>query len=677
MRTLFRMKTTLLASIVILSFSRVYTQETLNDTIELEEVVVTATKTFRNIREVPGRISLIRMDAIESTPAQQVDDILRYTPGINVNRTTGIYSQRPMITLRGLSGDEQSRTLVLLNGVPINTSDEGGVNWNRINQYDVKQIEIFKGPGSSLYGNNAMGGVINIITRKPVKPQEIFGAVSFGTFSTIRQDLNVRILTDKGYYGSVSQYYLKSDGYNNVLKENRTPYDISRSLEEIGISARAGYDESGWFKWELQYDAFRDKRGEGYRIYAPEGCYRNFNTDLIRGNLNGGNENLHYELNTYYQLEHYYDINENMRGGNYSRYDVNSLREDLGTLFSINGELTENNTVTGGFEFKQGSIEGGDYYQTAPYDTVYNEGKIQTIAGFIQDEHVLLDNRIRIIAGLRLDQVKFTGGDYYTTDPWNTTPELRDHTWTELSPRLGMRFNFIKELSAYLSYSHGFRASILDDLTRTGWMWVGPKYANPELGPETMNNFEAGFDIFPVSRLKISTSAYYSTGKDFLYYVSTGDSIFGRAIYIRENVTGVNIMGAEFEVSYELSDVLDIMANYAYCDSKIDAFTERPDLEKKYLKYVPKHTASASVFLKNKIVNASIRGLYKGEQYGDDANTQKLDSYFTFDLRLSKQIADKFIISLDVQDIFDNEHMETTDYISPGRVITGRVAIKL
>ncbi|MBN2522883.1 MAG: TonB-dependent receptor [Bacteroidales bacterium] len=679
-----RKKITLMISMGIILSLTAYPQETPVDTVEIDEVVVTATKTIRKLKEVPARISIIRSDIIASTPAMQIDNILRFTPGINVNRSTGIYTQRPMVALRGLSGDEQSRTLVLMNGVPINTSDEGGVNWNRINQFDIDRIEVFKGPGSSLYGNNAMGGVINLITKNPGKSNEIFAALGYGTFNTIRQDLNVRIRTEKGFYGSISQYFLKSDGYNNVPEEDRSSFDIARSLEEIGVSARAGFDKSKWLKWELQYDVFRDTRGEGYQIYAPKGCYRNFNTNLFHGNLKGGDKMTHYDLNLFYQLENYYDVNEKLRGENYTRYDVNSFRKDMGVLFSINREIFTNNTLTGGLEIKQGSIDGGDYYQTPRqindstqvYDTVYNAGIIRIIAGYVQDEYTFLNNKISLIAGLRFDRVTFTKGDYLTTDPWNTTPELKDHTWSELSPRLGLRFNFIQELSAYISYSHGFRASILDDLTRTGWMWVGPKYANPELGPESIDNYEIGLDVFPINKLKITASAYYAIGKDFLYYVSTGDSLYGRAIYIRENVTNVNIKGAELEVGYEPFHNFNILANYTYNDSKIDEFDERPELENKYLTYVPKYTASVSLFWKNKIVNTSIRGLYKGEQYSNEENTEKIDPYFTFDIQLSKSIRQNYIVSLDVQDIFDNKHMETSNYISPGRIITGRIAVK-
>ena len=679
--------------LVILPFSGVFSQEDQTDTIPINEVVITATKTPRSLKEVPARISLINSSTIEATPSQQLDDILRYVPGITVNRSSGIYTQRPMVTLRGLSGDEQSRTLVLMNGVPINTSDEGGVNWNRINPYDIERIEVFKGPGSSLYGNNAMGGVINLITKKPVKPREGYAGISYGTYNTLRQDLNVRLRGKKGYYSSLSEYYLKSDGYNSVPEETRTRYDIASTLEEIGLSARVGNDKNPWLNWELQYDVFRDKRGEGTMILVPQGVYRNFNTDLFRANVKGGDNKTHYDLNLYYQLEHYYDVNEKLKYGSlpieqvpiadttYTRYDVNSFRKDMGILFSINRELFSNNTLTGGLEIKQGSIEGGDYYMTpntntGMYDTVYNAGKIQTLAAYLQDEHSFFDNKIHLVVGLRFDQVTFSDGDYKSTDPWDTIPELNNHTWSELSPRIGIRFNFIPQLSSYISYSHGFRASILDDLTRTGWMWVGPKYANPNLGPESIDNYEIGVDVYPTSAMKVTTTAFYAKGKNFLYYVTTGKRIFGRDLYIRENVTGVTLKGFEAEMTYEIIHGLTFLGSYAYTDSRIDAFAERPDLENKYLKYVPKHTASASVLWSNKIVNTSVRGFYRSKQFSSDDNLTEIDPYFTLDLQLSKEIMENLILSLDIQDIFDNKHMISNESISPGRIITGRIAVK-
>lgn len=207
-------------------------------------------------------------------------------------------------------------------------------------------------------------------------------------------------------------------------------------------------------------------------------------------------------------------------------------------------------------------------------------------------------------------------------------------------------------------------------------MWVGPKYANPGLGPESLDNFEIGADIIPVKKLKMSFSAYYAKGKDFLYYIATTDSLYGRPIYRRENVTNVVIKGAEANVEYNPNNHLSLSGSYTFNDSRVDKYTEKPYLENKYLKYVPKHAASASILWENKLVNTTLRGIYKGEQFGDDANTVKLDPYFTFDVQLSKQIGEHYTLSVDIKDVFDNQHMETIYYLSPGRTITARAAIR-
>ena len=130
--------------------------------------MVTATRTEQPLKEVPGRVAVITRQELKDMPVQTVDEALSYISGAHVERPSGIFSFKSVVSLRGL-GNEQGRTLVLIDGVPQNTSDMGDVNWNRINLEDVKRIEILKGPAASIYGNNAMGGVINIITKKAPK----------------------------------------------------------------------------------------------------------------------------------------------------------------------------------------------------------------------------------------------------------------------------------------------------------------------------------------------------------------------------------------------------------------------------------------------------------------------------------------------------------------------------
>ncbi|MCX6226275.1 MAG: TonB-dependent receptor, partial [Bacteroidia bacterium] len=187
--------------------------------ISTKAVVVTATKTKKRVTEVPGRTDWLSAKQLEAIPITQADDFLRTIPGIQVSREHGILDHGSTVSMRGLGGDQQGRYLVLLDGVPMNKADGGSVNWNSINTDDIRQIEVAKGPGSSLYGGNAMGGVINYIRRKPVRPLEGSAQLEYGSMNTMRGKFtaggNPAVL-NKAFYWSVQGFGSKSDGYIQV-----------------------------------------------------------------------------------------------------------------------------------------------------------------------------------------------------------------------------------------------------------------------------------------------------------------------------------------------------------------------------------------------------------------------------------------------------------------------------
>jgi iron complex outermembrane receptor protein len=562
---------------------------------------------------------------------------------------------RPVVTLRGLGGDEQGRTLVLVDGVPLNKGDTGGVNWSRLNPDDVERIEVFHGPGSSIYGNNAMGGVINIITRKPSKPFEGGARISYGTYNTLMTSANFGGYYQNGMYFRVSGMYNTSDGYNDLPAEFREEpdYSVARFLDEYNISTKVGWSIDPLLNIELQYDLFRNKKGEGEKIEAPDGEYRHFNTDFLGFRMNGNTGKFSYNLNIYYQYEYYFKLDERMRGGNYSRFDVKSDRIDKGITAHFTNQLTSSNKLVYGAEARFGSVDGGDFYVTSP-DSVVNKGKIDNYALFIQDEQKLLDDKVTLTFGLRYDNTRFHDGDYITTDgSWTgILPELTDHEWDAVSPRAGISYSPNENLKLYTSWSKGFRASILDDLCRSGWMWVGPKIANPELGPETIHNYEMGGDVTIGNGIKLAPSVFYSKGKDFLYYV-----------------TAVDIYGMELQSSFLVSENLNLFANYIFNVSEIGAFEKNPELEDKTLKYTPRHQAKAGAMWSPEWFNLSLAAVYKSKQYTSDDNSKYVDPYLTFDAKISKRIGEKFTTWAEVLDIADNQHNDTEYYLSPGRRI--------
>jgi iron complex outermembrane receptor protein len=384
-----------------------------------------------------------------------------------------------------------------------------------------------------------------------------------------------------------------------------------------------------------------------------------------------------------------------MKKGNYSFYKVLSERIDLGALSSVSYSLS-NQTITGGIDVKQGSVDAKDVYYTST-DIVHNGGKTNTLGLFLQDEIKLLNEKLKVIAGLRFDYAQFFDGNFEIENP---TPEttfmlsyqndnIRD-TWNALSPKISAQYELNNSSRVYASYAKGFRPAVLDDMSRSGRIRGGFKVANPSLKPEYLNNFEVGVDARFFQRLRTSVSAFYSMGDDFMYNVTTGDSInLGKLqpIIKASNISKVEIFGVEVEANYFLNDQLSVNANYALAHSQIKEYkplndSDPIDLTGNYLADVPSHTASISAFWRNKIVNTSIAARYTGSRWANDVNkfddiigSDKYPSYTTIDLKLSKSIKMMFV-ALNIQNIFDTKFYDGSGAVCPGRFMSLELGVR-
>jgi len=148
-------------------------------------LVVTATREEQDLMRIPQKTTVIDSMLLHALPLQSIDDALIYSSGVMIDRPLGIFAAKSVVTMRGLSGNEQGRTLVLMDGIPINKSDGGTVNYNLIDPLLTERIEVVKGPSSALYGGNAMGGVINIISAFPKEKLSGRVKLGYGTYNAM------------------------------------------------------------------------------------------------------------------------------------------------------------------------------------------------------------------------------------------------------------------------------------------------------------------------------------------------------------------------------------------------------------------------------------------------------------------------------------------------------------
>lgn len=683
-----------------------------NNTVELsiklnpinftaEEVVVTATKTENHINQIPTRINLISPRQIEALPAQTTDELLTTVPGVNISRSFGIFSHSSTVSMRGLDGQEQGRVLVMIDGIPTNKTDGGSVNWNLLNTGQIDRIEVIKGPGSSLYGGNAMGGAINIITKKPTEKFAGKAGIDYGTYNTMRGQLfmtgKLNQDSDKGLYWNFSSFYRQSDGYNSASEADQlaNPYLVKSGLQEFGANAQLGYNLNKNNGFDLNVLYYDDDRGTGEQVYQPEGNNREHDSYHIRLKYFGEKENLKWNVSLFYLNEDYKRISEWLKD-DYTFYKVLSERIDLGALSSVSYQLNHQR-LTGGIDLKQGSVDAKDVYYTST-DIVYNRGKMNTLGLFIQDEISLLNNKLKLIGGLRFDYAKFFDGGFEIENPTSETTfmlqynneNIEEDSWNALSPKLSIQYNFNNHQRIYANYAKGFRPGVLDDMCRSGRIRGGFKVSDPTLQPEYINNFEVGADSRFFNKLRTSVSAYYSIGDDFLYYVNTGDSIdlnYGpRPIIKASNISKVEIYGFELEANYLLSNNIILNANYAYAHSQISDYkplsSDDPiDLTNKYISNVPKHMGSISASWRNKIINTGISAKYVGKKWVNDLNQfdeivldAQYPDYTSVDLKFSKEIKSIFV-NLNIQNIFDAKFYNSSGAVNPGRFITLELGI--
>ncbi|MBC7359582.1 MAG: TonB-dependent receptor [Desulfacinum sp.] len=644
-------------------------------TFRLEQVVVTASRFPTEMEKVPGRMNVITAEEIQRMPFARIDELLQQISGVQTNRTLGIFELSPQVTLRGLGGNEPGRTLVLVDGVPASVGDTGNMRWNRVNLADVERIEIFKGPGSSIYGSNAMGGVINIITKRPEKP--FVGEVSagYGSFDTKQGKirLGARQAGDRGLYGQVAASLLDSDGYTSLTEESRDyTHRIDRFVEEFTLNSKIGYSFSENHSLEMSHSYFDDRRGEGYKYNIGEGSHRDFDTNALSLLYRGSCGPWQWRLNGYYQREEYYwhrDFSDPE-----DLYTVNSDRDDYGATASVARDVGRWSTHILGADARVSRVDAVDDYDLSDR-YARNEGRLDQVGLYVQSEFRLLDDRLILVGGIRYDTAKFHDGAYASNiSPFDRlSSEMDDNDWQAFSPKLSARYHLSDKASIYGSYSRGFRAPILDALCRYG-IFHGRFYdANPELENETLDSFELGGDLNLFDSLDLSVSAYYARGKDFIYSVDTGETRFlwgrDRSVYIMDNVTEVEIAGLEADLAYHLNSRLSFFVHYTFNDSTIESFRERPELEGKTLEYVPKHSVSAGIHFRNPLFNAQVVLNHVGSQYADDMNTEEIDSYETVDLKLWRELdvlVPGMSVDFTVQNLFDEEYLLSEEEKSPG-----------
>lgn len=483
----------------------------------LDTIVVTASRSEQKIEDVPARINIIEPKVLEQSPIASLPQLLQTDASINMVQTGG-YGQAASIFLRGTNSNH---TLLLRDGVRLNSNTSGAASLPFVDTTDIKQIEVLKGPASVLYGADAIGGVIQLISKTPEKTSA-FVTGEMGENKTYKAVVGAD-LAENGFYAQIRGQRLETDGTPVTdAKDNK-----KASFDQKGYSAKVGIDKE-------QYAVSVDySENQGYSDYDNYGnlVSQDFKNEAInvKGRLNVlDNLAVHTRLSQY---------KDNIDQNTSSDYVHSTTQEaELYTKWQI----TPAQNILVGSTFKD--IKG-DVYSKNLYggqDVKYKES-VDTIGYFAQ--HQYQNNGLATQVGIRVED--------------------NDKFGTHTVGQGAIRYQIFPLTSVYANVGSAFRAPTTNDLYALSWG------ANPDLKPEESFSYEIGVDQKLNYNIDLGLSIYRNKVDNLISFQA------GKLV----NVNKATFTGGEASFKWQ-QDELFLSTTYAYVQAKDDEtkkdLTRRP-----------------------------------------------------------------------------------------------------
>ena len=618
-----------------------------DDVLELSEIVVTGTRTEKPVLYAPVRTEVVTRKEIERTHARDLKESLEHAPGVLLKNVHGKSGYE--VWLQGLDSD---RVLVVINGEPITPSTGSTVDLSQIGVADIERIEIVKGATSALYGSSAMGGVINVITRKPQAPLSYQMSLDGGSWD------------DKNLSGNTTDIARRHLSGKFAVKRPQWHADLSGSLRDSdGFDLDPGtYANEG----ESGYKANLDTRlawtpDENTEIYLAPRYYREDIDSRFTTFAPGVGEikKIKYEegerSHTTLGAERRREDGSRWRG--WLVYDnwTNVTQQDAIATPQVeqqrNAEIDlyraelqwdrpwgDNHLFTSGLVLGQAELTQSKTENGQRVDEVADESN-RNIEAYIQDD-IFLGDHWELVPGVRIQDDSDFG--FYAAPKLNAmySPDWFDGVTTNL--RLG--------------YGRGYRVPNLKerffvfDHSNLGYLLLG----NTDLEPESSDSFQAGIEFARPGRFHADISLFHNRIKNLIDtdINPAASAAQGLQIFQYQNIARALTQGVELSGRYRLSDALELKAGYTWLKSEDrdsgKTLTQRPEHQIKWgLDYQQREWGSL----------ISLRGVHQSKEYVDAQNQIVSPAWTSWDIKLTQTLGKglKFFAGIDN---LTNEHRD-------------------
>ncbi|MBW2269856.1 MAG: TonB-dependent receptor [Deltaproteobacteria bacterium] len=520
---------------------------------DIGKVSITATRGERDPMQVAGNVTVLDRAQIEATGARSIPDLLRRQTGLFVTSTTS-NPAGVQVEARGFNngGALGSSLLVQVDGRRVNEADTGNTDWSLIPLDQIEAIEIVRGPVSAIYGDNAVGGVINIRTLPQQGPLRVTGRGRIGRYDTY--DGSVRAT---GTLGNVTGSLLYS-GYDTDGYRDRSTFDHERvdaSVEYAGnsfaVGAKGGYDDNdrefpGALD-PLELAGPRGRRGADPDSVGDESAVEAYYVQAW----------MEYFLSDDIQLrlEPFYNHRTDdvlISTATSGQFDIQTEKRSAG----VNAQLRVDRQIHGhenrflaGFEFLYNDVETeSTFISIFGPSTLLIDSERELYSGYVQEEFSVNED-ILLSGGVRIDRARY---DIETLSVGGS-PDRARPDFTLWSPRASITYRFVECLSGYLSYSRGFRLPNFDE--------DAPFFGSvPDLDEQISDSLEVGLK---------ARSERVSGGLSFYWMWVEDEILFDPMNFSNTNLERVRHRGIEASIDVAVFEWLSVYANYTLDDVRI------------------------------------------------------------------------------------------------------------
>jgi outer membrane receptor protein involved in Fe transport len=649
----------------------------------LEAVTVTATRGARRTGDVPASVNVLGREDIRQSPALVADDVLRQIPTFSLFRRTSSLASHPTaqgVSLRGVGPSGVSRTLVMLDGVPFNDPFGGWVYWSRIPLESAERIEVVDGSSSSLYGNYAMGGVINVVTNTPAR-RTLEVKSQYGNRHTPKVDFfgsdrwgKVGVAADGNFFDT--------DGYPIVRANERGRVDNNAAVRFWNLNLKAEYAPTERVHTFARIGYFDETRANG-KASTIDGTEEANDTTWKTASAGArirmrGQSDLQATVFSDVETFHsnFLAVPATTPPRNIGRMTLTQTvpTKSVGGMVQWSRAFGSRQFLSAGTDWRwvDGDSQENGLDATTGTQVTLNRisGGTQRSIGLYVQDLIVPAPQLTVTVSARLDQWRnYDGHNLEHSVPSGAptagnNPALPDRQDTVGSPRIAALYHVTSRVDVWGDIGAGFRAPTLNELYRQFRVGSTLTLANPALGPERLIGGEAGLTVTPGRNVILRSTWFDNRVKDPVSNVTdVTRSTPAATVQQRQNLGKTRIWGIQNDFEYRIGSAWKLAGAYVYDHAAVTENPSNPALVGRFLPQVPSHRASLRLaYVNAKLATVAAGVQLLGAQFDEDLNivARRLPRYAVADITASRAVGRTIEAFLAAQNLFDAEYFVGT-----------------